>query len=276
MQELLNDIDWKVMGPVVSAWGFKIGFALLTLFIGWKLSNWSGRLVCRALDKKGVDPTLGPFLSSLVSMVIKIAVVVSAIQTAGIQATSFAAIVGAAGLAVGMALSGTLQNFSGGVILLIIRPFRVGDVIEAQGYVGKVRGIQIFQTILLTGDNRMIHIPNGKLSNESLINYSTMPTRRVDATFGISYDDRIDHARDVIMGVISQLEQVHETPAPFVKVSTLGASSVDIAVRVWVDSADYWGVHFSLNEQVKEAFDEAGISMPFPQRNVIIHQAKEI
>ncbi|MDB4618059.1 mechanosensitive ion channel [Akkermansiaceae bacterium] len=272
MLEILNSVDWSAISPVITQWAIKIGIAFLTVFGGWRVANWAGRLLGSALDQKNIDPTLRPFLTSLVSMVIKVAVVVTAIQTAGVQATSFAAILGAAGLAVGMALSGTLQNFAGGVILLIIRPFRVGDTIETQGYLGKVREIQIFQTILVTGDNKVIHIPNGKLSNESLINYSTMPTRRVNASFGISYDDRIDQARDVILKVISELPQIHATPEPFVKVGALGASSVDLTVRVWVDRADYSDVQFGLNEQVKIAFDEAGISMPFPQRNIIIQQ----
>lgn len=275
MPEFLNNLDWTSFTPILTQVVFKIGLAILTLFVGWKISNWGGRLVARGLDQKKIDPTLKPFLSSLTSTVIKVAVVVSAIQTAGVQATSFAAILGAAGLAVGMALSGTLQNFAGGIILLIIRPFRVGDVIETQGYIGKVNEIQIFQTILLTGDNKVIHIPNGKLSNESLINYSTMPTRRVDLSFGIGYEDDIEEARSIILEIASGLEQVHRDPQPFVKVGELADSSVNFKVRLWVDSPDYWDVHFTMIDQVKKTFDEKGISIPYPQTDIHLHRVEK-
>ncbi|MGJ8695055.1 MAG: mechanosensitive ion channel family protein [Verrucomicrobiaceae bacterium] len=209
------------------------------------------------------------------STLIRVGVVVSAIQTAGIEATSFAAILAAMGLAIGMALSGTLQNFAGGVVLLILRPFKVGDVIEAQGFVGKVSEIEIFQTILITGDNKIIHIPNGKLSNDSLTNYSAMPTRRVDLSFGVSYEDDIDHAREVIKGVISSVPMINHDPEPMIKVGELADSSVNFTVRVWVETANYWDVHFAMIEGVKKAFDAKGISMPYPQRDVHMHQTEK-
>ena len=249
-------------------WGPKLLLALLTLAIGWKIAGVMGRVLEKALDRRRIDPTLKPFLSSLLTMLIKTGVVVTAITTAGIQATSFAAIFAAMGLAIGLALSGTLQNFAGGVVLLIIRPFRVGDVIEAQGFIGKVSKIEIFQTLLVTGDNKVIHVPNGKLQNDSITNYSTMPERRVDFSFGIGYDDNIDRAREVIAEVISGISEIKSFPDPQIVVGELADSSVNLTVRVWAATPDYWTVHFAMNERVKKALDAAGISIPFPQRDL--------
>jgi small conductance mechanosensitive channel len=256
-------------------WGVNILLALITLVVGWKVSGWVAILVGKKLDRGGVDETVKPFICTLVSTLIKVGVVLSAIQTVGIEATSFAAIFAAAGLAVGMALSGTLQNFAGGVMLLVFRPFKVGDFIEAQGHAGIVKEIQIFQTILLTPDNKMIHIPNGKLSNDSMVNYSTMPERRIDFTFGIGYGDSIDKARHVIESVLAEQSEIitdQEGREPFVKVGELADSSVNFTVRVWAKSADYWDVHFTTIENVKKAFDAEGISIPFPQQDVHMHQ----
>lgn len=266
--EKLFELLWNQ----VAVWGPKLLLAILTLFIGWKVAKILGHLLEKALDRREIDPTLKPFLSSLLKMLIKTGVVVSAISTAGIQATSFAAIFAAMGLAIGMALSGTLQNFAGGVILLIIRPFRVGDVIEAQGFVGKVSKIEIFQTLLVTGDNKLIHIPNGKLQNDSIINYSALPDRRVDFSFSIGYDEDIDAARAVITKVIDSIPEISRDPEPMIAVGQLADSSVDITVRVWSKSSDYWTVHFGMNEKIKKALDEAGIGMPFPQREIHLIQ----
>lgn len=258
---------------IASVWGPKILLALITLVVGWIISGKIGYFVRKQLKKKEIDPTLVPFLSTLVSTLIKACVVISAISTLGIEATSFAALFAAAGLAVGMALSGTLQNFAGGVIILILRPFNVGDVIEAQGYTGKVEEIKIFETILLTPDNRVIHIPNGKLQNDSLINYSTMEDRRVDFVFGIGYNDDIDEARKVIRSVVDSYSQIKQDPEPFIMVGELADSSVNFTVRLWANAADYWDVHFGVIEDVKKALDKAGISIPFPQQDVHMHQA---
>lgn len=275
----MNVLLAEMMSPEVEAtvtfWAIQLGSALAILLIGWKLGGWVSNLVEKRLDAHHIDPTLKPFLKTLVSMLIRAGVVIAAVGTAGVEATSFAALFASVGLAVGMALSGTLQNFAGGVILLILRPFQVGDVIEAQGFAGKVKAIQIFQTILLTADNKMVHIPNGKLSNDSLINYSTMPDRRVDLVFGIGYDDDIDQAREVIMKVINSKEEIFKTPEPMVKVGELADSSVNFTIRVWTKSEDYWGVFFDLNEELKKAMDEVGISIPYPQTDVHIHQISQ-
>lgn len=191
----------------------------------------------------------------------------------GVQMTSFIAILGAAGLAFGLALSGTLQNFAGGVMLLIYKPFKVGDYIDAQGSAGTVAEIQIFHTILKTVDNKTIIIPNGGLSNSTMTNFSTEPLRRVDLTFGISYSDNIDKAREIILSVITADERIHKDPVPFVGVISLGDSSVNLVTRVWADTPNYWAVFFSTNENVKKEFDKSGISIPFPQRDVHLIQS---
>lgn len=276
MNTLIVAFDMSILTASAAEWGGKVLLALITLAVGWKVAGWIGVLVGKQLDKKGVDATVKPFICTLVATLIKVGVAVSAISTVGVEATSFAAIFAAMGLAIGMALSGTLQNFAGGVMLLIFRPFNVGDVIESQGFTGCVKEIQIFQTILLTPDNKMIHLPNGKVSNDSMVNYSTMPERRVDFTFGIGYGDDIDQAREVLKSVIAENSAIitdQDGREPFIVVGELADSSVNFTVRVWVNAADYWTVNFSVIENVKKAFDKANISIPFPQQDVHMHQA---
>lgn len=276
MNILLAQLDTNTLLAQGADWGVKILLALITLVIGWKVAGWIANMVGNRLEKQGVDATVRPFLCTLIATLIRVGVVISAISTVGIEATSFAAIFAAMGLAVGMALSGTLQNFAGGVMLLLFRPFKVDDVIEAQGFIGKVKEIQIFQTILLTPDNKMIHIPNGKLSNDSMVNYSTMAERRVDFVFGIGYGDSIDQARSVIQAVLAEQSAIitdQEGREPFIKVGELADSSVNFTVRVWVQAPDFWDVHFTTIENVKKAFDAEGISIPFPQQDVHMHQA---
>lgn len=275
MNTLLLAIDMSALAAQGADWGVKILLALITLIVGWKISAWIGALVGKQLDKKEVDPTVKPFICTLVSSLVKVGVAISAIETLGVQATSFAAVFAAMGLAIGMALSGTLGNFAGGVMLLIFRPFKIGDVIESQGFTGCVKEIQIFQTILLTPDNKMIHLPNGKVSNDSMVNYSTMSERRVDFTFGIGYGDDIDQAREVLQSVIGEHSAVitdQDGREPMIVVGELADSSVNFTVRLWVEAADYWAVHFSMMENVKKAFDKANISIPYPQQDVHMHQ----
>ena len=276
MNTFIAAFDMSALAAQGADWGVKILLAIITLSVGWKVAGWIAVLVGKQLDKKGVDPTIKPFVCSLISTLVKVGVAISAIETVGIQATSFAAIFAAMGLAIGMALSGTLQNFAGGVMLLIFRPFKIGDVIETQGFTGCVKEIQIFQTIMLTPDNKMIHLPNGKVSNDSMVNYSTMPERRVDFSFGIGYGDDIDQAREVLKSVIAETTEIitdQDGREPFVVIGELADSSVNFTVRVWVKAADYWTVHFSMIENVKKSFDKSGISIPFPQQDVHMHQA---
>ena len=253
-------------------WGPKLVGAIIVLIIGFFLANMITGFVATRMEKNEVDPSLQPFLKSLIGVLLKVLVVISVLGMVGIQMTSFIAIIGAAGLAVGMALSGTLQNFAGGVMILLFRPFKVGDVIEAQGYTGAVNAIQIFNTILKTPDNKTVIIPNGGLSTSSMVNYSTEPTRRVDWVFGIAYGDDVDLAKKTLNELLAANDSVFTDPAPFIEVSELADSSVNFVVRAWVNSADYWAVYFYMQENVYKKFAEVGLNIPFPQMD--IHQDK--
>ena len=255
-------------------YGGKILLAIATLIIGLWLIRKLSRMLRRVFEKRSFDKSLQTFLVSFVGITLKILLVISVTTMVGVQMTSFIALLGAAGLAFGMALSGTLQNFAGGVMILILKPFKVGDFIEAQGFAGSVKEIQIFHTILNTPDKKQIVIPNGGLSTGALINYSAEPIRRVDWTFGIGYADDIDKAKAIIGQVITSDERALKDPEPFFGVISLGDSSVNIVARVWVEAANYWPLFFAMNEAVKKEFDKQGISIPFPQRDVHIYQAK--
>ncbi|NVJ67382.1 MAG: mechanosensitive ion channel [Gammaproteobacteria bacterium] len=250
----------------------KLAMALVVFIVGLMVIRMITGAMKRLFDKKDYDETLERFLLSLTGMILKVLLIVTVVTMLGVQMTSFVAILGGAGLAIGMALSGTLQNFAGGVMLLIFRPYKVGDVIEAQGHVGKVDEIQIFNTVLLTPDNKTIIIPNSPISTNSIVNYSDQGTRRVDFTIGIGYDDDIDQAKEVIMSVITKDERVHQDPAPFIAVSELADSSVNFTLRVWANVADYWGVYFDNLEAIKKALDAANISIPYPQTDVHLHK----
>lgn len=252
-------------------YGLKILYAVIVLLVGLWIIKIISNSINKLMDKKNLDASLRPFLKSVVSITLKIILLITVLGIIGVQMTSFIAILGAAGLAVGMALSGTLQNFAGGVIILIFKPFRVGDFIEAQGYMGVVKEIQIFSTIIITVDNRVVMIPNGGLSTGSMINYSALPTRRVDLTFGISYSDNIDKARDIMQRLADNHELVLKNPETFIAISELADSSVNFTVRLWVKTENYWTVHFDMIESVKKAFDAEGISIPFPQRDIHVH-----
>jgi len=257
----------------VLSYGPKLIGAIITLIVGlWVIKKISSGIKV-AFEKRGIDPSLRPFLTSLISTALKVFLVVSVLSMIGIAMTSFVAIIGAAGLAIGMALSGTLQNFAGGVIILILKPFKVGDYIEAQGYSGTVHSIQIFNTVLKTPDNKTIIIPNGGLSTGSMVNYSAEETRRVDWTFGIAYGDDVEKARKVLMDILNRDQRILDDPAPFIKMSELADSSVNLATRVWVKTPDYWDVYMENMEKVYNAFNREGINFPFPQMDV--HLQKE-
>lgn len=250
----------------------KVLIAAIIGFLGWKLANLISRWLHRLLAMKAVDPSLRPFLGSLLDAAIKVALVVTLIGYLGIPTASFVAVIGAAGLAVGLALSGTLQNFAGGVVLLVVRPFRVDDTIKTQSFEGKVREIQIFQTIIVTADNITIFIPNGKLLNESILNYSTQGTRRADLLFGIGYDDDIDKARGILLRLMTGHELVLEKPAPVVNLKALGATTVDIEARCWVAVNDHFKVSNELREAAKKTFDAEGVSFPAAKTEIYVIQ----
>jgi small conductance mechanosensitive channel len=271
MKELLGD-NGTVWEGLALEYGQKLGMGILILVIGLWIAGMITNGVKKVMQKRGLDPALQSFLGSMLGITLKVLVVISALGTLGVEMTSFVAILGAAGLAVGMALSGTLQNFAGGVMILIFKPFKVGDWIEAQGYSGTVNEIQIFNTILKSPDNKTIIIPNGGLSTGSMINYSTEPRRRVDWTVGIGYGDDADKAKEVLLGMLNDDNRVLKDPAPFIAVSALADSSVNFTVRAWVEAPNYWGVFFDLNERVYKEFDKHGLNIPFPQMDVHVHK----
>jgi len=240
-----------------------IGSWIITLFV---------KAADRAMQKSGTDNSLRPFLKEIISLLLKAMLVITVLGMLGIEMTSFIAMLAAAGLAVGMALSGTLQNFAGGVMILLFKPFKAGDIIEAQGYIGSVSEIQIFNTILKTGDNKTIIIPNGGLSTSSMINYSTEEKRRVDWTIGVAYGDDLDKAREVIQKLCDSDDRILKDPAVFIAVSQLADSSVNFTVRAWVKAPDYWPVFFKMNENVYKTFNTEGLNIPFPQMDVHLHK----
>lgn len=269
MEEIL-----QLVKTYATEFGLKIAGAIGALIVGLWIIKVLTNGLAKLMKKNNVDDSLQPFLRSMLKVVLKVLLVISVLGMMGIEMTSFVAILGAAGLAVGMALSGTLQNFAGGVMILIFKPFKVGDVITAQGYTGSVYEIQIFNTILKTPDNKHIIIPNGGLSNGSLVNFSKEETRRVDWTFGIGYGDDVDKAKEVLLNLIKADSRIKNDPEPFIAVSELADSSVNFAVRVWVDAGDYWGVYFDMNESVYKTFDKEGLSIPYPQMDV--HVSKDL
>lgn len=266
VQEILDQLS-----PLIVTYGTKLIGAILVLLIGTWIIKVLVRTFSKVMDKRDIDASLKPFLKSIVSVLLRVLLVISVLGMLGIEMTSFIAIIGAAGLAIGMALSGTLQNFAGGVMILLFKPFKVGDYIEAQGFAGTVNQIQIFNTILKTPDNKTIIIPNGGLSTSAMTNYSTEATRRVDWTIGIGYGDDAAKAESVIRRLLAEDERILKEPDVFVAVSALADSSVNFAVRAWVKAEDYWGVFFDMNRKVYEVFDKEGLNIPFPQMDVHIH-----
>lgn len=265
-------LNSDILVEYVYIYGPKIIAAVLTLMLGLWVANLVVSMIKKMFTKSRVDLSLQSFLGSLIGILLKVMVYITALGMLGVEMTSFVAILGAAGLAVGLALSGTLQNFAGGVMILFFKTFKVGDYIEAQGYSGTVKEIQIFVTVLTTPDNKTVIVPNGPLATGTLVNYSAQAQRRVDWTFGIGYGDDVDQAYAVIQQLISDDQRIKTEPAPFYAVSGLADSSVNIVVRVWVDAPDYWGVFFRMNEFVYKRFPEAGLSIPFPQRDVHVYQ----
>jgi small conductance mechanosensitive channel len=257
---------------LVIKYGGQLLLAIITLIIGLWLISRLMKGMKKVFHSRGFDQALQSFLLNLTGIALKVMLIISVVAMLGVKMTSFIAVLGAAGLAIGMALSGSLQNFAGGVMLLIFKPFKVGDFITAQGSSGTVKEIQIFHTVLNTPDKKTVILPNGILSSAPMVNFSTEPQRRVDFTFGISYGDDIDKAKQVIMEVIKKDERILKDPAPFVGVISLGESSVDLVTRVWANTGDYWGIFFDIQENIKKEFDRKAVSIPFPQRDVHLFQ----
>lgn len=252
--------------------GSKLLVALIVFFIGRWLIRKLNCMVIKIMQKKEVEASLFTFIRSLVSITLNFIFVIILISVLGIETSSFIALFASAGVAIGMALSGTLQNFAGGVMILLFKPFRVGDFLEAQGQSGTVKEIQIFNTIMTTADNKVIIIPNGGLSTGIMKNYSKEENRRVDWEFGIAYGDSYDKAKAVLTRLIEADQRILKDPNYFIALTSLGESSVNIVVRAWVKAPDYWGVFFDMNEKVYKTFAEENLNIPFPQMDVHLHQ----
>jgi small conductance mechanosensitive channel len=261
----------KLINASVDLGGRILG-AIVIFIIGKLLVNWANRLFAKLLQKRKVDASIQSFLKSIINITLLVLLFLAVIGQLGIELTSFAALLASVGVAVGMALSGNLSNFAGGVIILVFRPYKVGDYIEAStGASGTVSDIQIFHTVLTTPDNKVVFAPNGAMSGAVVTNYSKLDTRRVDFSFSVEYGSDFKQVRQILMDIIHADNRIMQTPEPFVELGALADSSLNITVRVWVKSADYWAVNFDMNKNVYATFNEKGISFPFTQ--ITVHQA---
>lgn len=260
-------IDWGV-----SAGGRILG-AVIIFIVGRFLISFLNKFVAKVLARRHIDASIQSFVKSLVNIMLTILLIIAVISKLGVETTSFAALLASAGVAIGMALSGNLQNFAGGLIVLLLRPYKVGDLIESQGITGTVREIQIFHTILTTADNKVIYIPNGSLSSGTVTNYSREETRRVEWIVGVEYGEDFDKVERTVRKILAADSRVLPTPEPFIALHALDASSVNVVIRVWVKSSDYWGLYFDMNKTIYNVFNQEGIGFPFPQ--LTVHQAKD-
>ena len=251
--------------------GLTILKALIVFLVGRLVINLLNKLVRRILSKRDIDPSVKTFVASLVNVSLTILLIISVVGALGVQTASFAALLASAGVAIGMALSGNLSNFAGGLIILLFKPYKVGDYIEALNEGGTVREIQMFHTVLQTPDNKIIYIPNGSLSSGVVVNYSREETRRVDWVFGVEYDTDFERVKQVVESVLAHDARILADPAPSIALKELADSSVNVVVRVWVKNADYWGVYFDINKEIYATFNKEGIGFPFPQ--LTVHQA---
>lgn len=267
--------DWnafvnRMMG-YLEQYGLKIVAAILILFVGRICARMATNLAKKSMEKAKVDPTLVTFFEKLIYLALLAIVIISALIQLGVKQASMIAVLGAAGLAVGLALQGGLSNFASGVLIIFFRPFKVNDLIEAAGSLGVVRSIELFTSTIVTLDNKTVVIPNSQLTSDKIVNFTETEELRMDLVFGAGYSDDIDKVKKVCMEVMQANEKVLKSPAPFVGVFEHGASSVNYAVRPWVKASNYWDVYFEMHEQVKKKFDENGITIPFPQRDVHLH-----
>jgi small conductance mechanosensitive channel len=276
-QNQVSSFDWSHFVDFIKTQGLdlaiNIALAIVIFYVGKMIVGVIVRGIRKVMQQREVDETLESFVCNFVRIALMVVVVVAAIGQVGIQTTSFIAIFGAAGLAVGLALQGSLSNFAAGVLIVLFRPYKVGDFIEAAGIAGVVEQVQILTTVLRTGDNKQIIVPNGQIMDSIITNYSAKETRRVDMVVGVSYDDDLDKVHKTLKELIDAEERILDDPEPTIAVSELGDSSVNFVVRPWVQTADYWGVKFDLTEAIKKRFDQEGISFPFPQQDVHLYKA---
>lgn len=264
----------ELLGRILTVFGLKILAALAVLVIGSWAAKWLRGLLKRLMTSRNIDPTVASFIANLAYYGVMTAIVIVALGQLGVQTASFVAVIGAAGLAIGLALQGSLSNFAAGVLLIIFRYFKTGDYIEAGGTAGIVEEITIFTTTLKTPDNRMVVVPNSNILNGNIVNASAYPTRRIDMVFGIGYGDDIDQARQIITEVLAQDERILKDPEPTISLFQLADSSVNFAVRPWVKAADYWTVLCDTTETIKKRFDVAGVNIPYPQQDVHVYEHK--
>ena len=269
MEDLLPKIT-----EIVTIYGLKILAALVVFIIGRWIARGVEKLTARILTKRSVDPTVVSFVEHLVYIALITFVILAALAQLGIQTTSFIAVIGAAGLAIGLALQGSLANFAAGFLMIIFKPFKAGDYIDGGGAAGTVEKIEVFTTQLKTVDNKMVIIPNAKMMGDNIVNYSAKDTRRVDLDFGVSYGDDIDKVRKILSDVVNGESRILKDPETMIIVKELADSSVNFQVRAWVKTADYWGVYFDTIETVKKQFDAQGVSIPFPQSDVHLYEHK--
>lgn len=270
-------IDVEQLLTKLLDWGIEVGKdllgAIIIYIVGRFIIKQIGRLLSRILEKRKLEISVQTFLKSLVSILLNLILAFAIVSRLGVETTSFAALLASAGVAIAMALSGNLSNFAGGLIILVFKPFKVGDYIESPNANGTVREIQIFHTILVTVDNKVIYVPNGSLSSNAITNYNKQETRRAEWVFGVEYGEDFEKVREVLQRIIDADDRILKDPAPMIVLGALSASSVDIKVRVWTKSADYWNVYFDMNKIVYDTFNKEGIGFPFPQ--LTVHQAKD-
>ena len=273
LKSLLSSDALHGIATALIQFGFRLGIAILVFIIGKFIIKRLYKWVHGMMTHKGTDASLTTFVLSLVRILLYFILIVTIIGILGLETSSFMALFASAGVAVGLALSGTLQNFAGGVLILLLKPYKVGDFIEAQGFSGTVKEIQIFNTIINTPDNKAIIIPNGPLSTSSINNYSLEGRRRVDWTVGVAYGTDFRHARQIILDILSTIPKIHADPAPVIYLSELADSSVNLSVRAWCDVPDYWNLYFTVNELIYKTLPEHGIEFPFPQMDVHLASA---
>ena len=270
-----GNVHWDQVITQMISWSLDAGKHILVALVGYLIGHYLIKLLnyllARFLERRKVEISVQTFVRSFVSILLQVLLIISVVGALGVNTTSFAALLASFGVAIGMALSGNLQNFAGGIIILFLKPYKVGDWVEAQGTSGAVQAIQIFHTILLTADGKLIYVPNGAMSSGTITNYTLTPTRRVEWVIGIEYGEDVEKARKLVLDILQSDKRVKDDPAPTVVLSELNNSSVDMTIRCWVDNDDYWNVLFQTREKIYNTFNANGIGFPFPQ--VTIHQA---
>ena len=274
--DILEKINWQEVQTLSITWMVKILGTIIILLVGKWIARKIAAIISKSMEKANTDSTIIGFTSKLVYLVAMVFVITAALSQLGIQTASIITIVGAAGLAIGLALQGALSNFAAGILIIFFRPFKIDDLLEVAGIVGTVRVIELFTTTVVTLDNKTVIIPNAQLTGDKIINFTETEDIRIDLVFGVSYNDNIDEVKNICLEIMKEDKRILSEPAPFTGMLEHGESSVNYAVRPWVKAAEYWPVYFDLHEKIKRKFDEQGISIPFPQRDIhIISENKQ-